>query len=109
MPGFSQDEQQLLAMLIRGHRRKYPVAEFESLPKDVADSARHLCLLLRLAVVLHRSQSESPLPPIQFEASDATIKLSFPEGWLDQQPLTRADLEQEAGYLTAAGVRLKFR
>jgi exopolyphosphatase / guanosine-5'-triphosphate,3'-diphosphate pyrophosphatase len=109
MPGFSQDEQQLLAMLIRGHRRKYPVAEFEILPKDVADSARHLCPLLRLAIALHRSQSEAPLPTIHIEMSNATIKLSFPEGWLDRHPLTRADLEQEAAYLTTAGIRLKFR
>jgi exopolyphosphatase/guanosine-5'-triphosphate,3'-diphosphate pyrophosphatase len=108
MPGFSQDEQQLLAVLIRGHRRKYPLAELGDLPKSAAERVRYLCLLLRLSVVLHRSQTEQPLPPIQLEANEATVKLSFPAGWLDQHPLTRADLEQEADYLTVAGIRLGF-
>lgn len=108
MPGFSQDEQQLLAVLIRGHRRKYPLAEFGDLPKSVADAVRYLCLLLRLSVVLHRSQTEQPLPPIQLEANEATVKLRFPAGWLDQHPLTCADLEQEADYLTVAGIKLGF-
>ncbi len=109
MPGFSQDEQHLLAILIRGHRRTYPLAEFETLPESAAGTVRYLCLLLRLSVVLHRSQTDLPLPPMQFEANDGTVRLCFPAGWLDQHPLTRAGLEQEAGYLTAAGIKLKFK
>jgi exopolyphosphatase / guanosine-5'-triphosphate,3'-diphosphate pyrophosphatase len=108
MPGFSQDEQQLLAVLIRGHRRKYPVAELGNLPRSAAKAVRYLCLLLRLSVVLHRSQTDQPLPSIQLEASDANIKLLFPAGWLDRHPLTRADLEQEANYLAVAGIELRF-
>ena len=36
------------------------------------------------------------------------VKLDFPEGWLDQHALTRADLEQEKKYLKAIKVTLKF-
>jgi exopolyphosphatase/guanosine-5'-triphosphate,3'-diphosphate pyrophosphatase len=37
------------------------------------------------------------------------LKLRFAPGWLDAHALTRADLEQEAVYLKAANIRLKFK
>jgi exopolyphosphatase/guanosine-5'-triphosphate,3'-diphosphate pyrophosphatase len=35
------------------------------------------------------------------------LELRFPAGWLDEHPLTRADLEAEARYLKKAGFRLE--
>ena len=55
-----------------------------------------LCVLLRLAVVLHRRRSETPLPEILIKAERAQIKLRFPDGWLGVHQLTTADLETEA-------------
>jgi exopolyphosphatase/guanosine-5'-triphosphate,3'-diphosphate pyrophosphatase len=109
MPGFAQREQNLLAMLIRAHRRTFPTAEFKGLPLPLVEPARHLAILLRLAVAMHRSQSDQPLPPLSLETADTTLKLRFPDGWLDEHPLTRADLEQEASYLKAADFKLKFK
>ena len=56
LAGFSRQEQALLASLVRGHRRKFPVAVFEQLPQPDADVAQRLCVLLRLAGALNRSQ-----------------------------------------------------
>ncbi len=109
LPGFSQGEQALLAALVRSHRRKLPLAELQDLADTFRDGALRLSILLRLAVVLHRSRSEMPLPPIALEGDGNFLKLRFPESWLDEHPLTRADLEQEASYLKAAGLKLKFR
>jgi len=36
------------------------------------------------------------------------LELRFPSGWLDEHPLTRADLEVEARYLRKAGFKLEF-
>jgi exopolyphosphatase/guanosine-5'-triphosphate,3'-diphosphate pyrophosphatase len=36
------------------------------------------------------------------------VELRFPAGWLDEHPLTRADLEVEAAYLKKARFRLEF-
>ena len=36
------------------------------------------------------------------------IDVRFPRGWLARNPLTRADLALEAGYLKAARTRLRF-
>jgi exopolyphosphatase/guanosine-5'-triphosphate,3'-diphosphate pyrophosphatase len=36
------------------------------------------------------------------------VRLTFPAGWLEEHPLTVADLEQEAGYLAPADINLSF-
>lgn len=109
MPGFSQPEQQVLAFLVRGHRRKLPVAKLALLPEELRQSTLRLCLLLRLAVLLNRNRSAMILPRLIFKVDENTLKLKFPEGWLVQHPLTEADLVQEALYMKAAGYRLKAK
>lgn len=109
MPGFARGEQQRLAILVRGHRRKFPLTELQSLPDEDVDTVRQLCVLLRLAVLMHRSRVDVRMPRIELEAEADTLRLRFPEGWLEEHPLTAADLEVEAEYLRAAGFRLKFR
>jgi len=108
LPGFTRPEQQQLAFLVRGHRRKFPKEEFRNLPPALKGPCRHLCLLMRLAVLLHRSRSKARLPMFSLNVDDQKIELTFPDGWLDQHPLTRADLEQEAGYLHAIDIKLKI-
>ncbi|MER2514763.1 MAG: exopolyphosphatase [Nitrosomonas ureae] len=104
--GFSQQEQIKLAMLVRSHRRKFPLEEFESLALSVKTSVIKLCILLRLAVLLHRSRSNSGLPEIHVDAGKNRITLDFPPDWLDQHPLTFADLNTEQGFLQAADIKL---
>ncbi len=108
LPGFSRSDQTLLAALVRRHRRSFPADAFAHLPRDVAPLIERLCVLLRLAVVLHRGRSRQPLPPLSLEVNARRVALRFPAGWLDEHPLTRADLEAEARYLKKAGFRLEF-
>lgn len=108
LPGFSRREQQQLALLVRAHRRKLPLSELAGLEREEAQHCLHLALILRLAVLLHRSHSDEPLPPIAVGGGEDFIRLSFPGGWLDAHPLTQADLEQEAGYLQAAKINLVY-
>ena len=61
MHGFSLQEHLLLASLIRCHRRKFPRQVFDRLPSGWRRTARRLTVLLRLAVVLHRSRRTEPL------------------------------------------------
>ncbi|MDA0822039.1 MAG: exopolyphosphatase [Proteobacteria bacterium] len=109
MPGFSRGEQRTLAVLVRGHRRKFPVAEFETLADASRDKIEKLCVLLRLAVVLHRRRTDAQLPAIQIRVEDERIRLQFPDEWLQEHQLTMADLAQEADYLKMSRFRLKFR
>jgi len=108
LPGFSRTEQHMLATLVRAHRRKFPSSEFQKLPQGGRRKIERLAILLRLAVALHRSRSPHPLPQPQLSASKKTLQLELPVDWLDENPLTRADLETEAAALAVAGYRLRF-
>lgn len=108
MPGFSLEEQRLLATLVRVHRRRFPEEIFDGMPKRQARKARRLAMLLRLAVLLHRGRAETELPGLRVEAGRRSLRLHFPRGWLTRHPLTREDLAQESDFLKAAGMRLRF-
>ncbi|MCG8035693.1 MAG: exopolyphosphatase [Candidatus Thiodiazotropha taylori] len=108
LSGFSRQEQRVLSAMVRGHRRKFPSSVFEQLPSEVVTCTKHLCILLRLAVLSHRARSPVAKPIPRIEAEDNRISLVFPEDWIEHHPLTRAELEQEANYLEAAGFLLRF-
>jgi exopolyphosphatase/guanosine-5'-triphosphate,3'-diphosphate pyrophosphatase len=107
MPGFPREEQQLLAALVGGHRRKLDLSHTEELVPPWHLKAEFLIVLLRLAVLLHRGRGPRSLPEIRLEAKGGSLGLEFPKAWLAEQPLTEADLEQEIRYLQAAGFRLR--
>lgn len=106
LPGFSRSEQQQLAMLVLAHRRKFPLAELAELGEELAPRILYLAVLLRLAVLLHRSHSDESLPSLKWGAKERKLKLGFPPGWLETHPLTQADLEQEIGMLDAVNFKL---
>ena len=108
MAGFSRQEQQLLAGLVRTHRRKFPRSVFEELPEVWARPAEYLAILLRLAVRLHRGRAREPLPEIRLRAETDGLEVEFPSGWLSRHPLLEADLQEEAEYLRGSGYRLRF-
>ncbi|MES9928413.1 MAG: Ppx/GppA phosphatase family protein, partial [Candidatus Thiodiazotropha sp. 6PDIVS] len=108
LSGFSRQEQRVLAAMVRGHRRKFPTSIFEQLPSDVIACTKQLCILLRLSVLSHRARSPIAKPIPRLEVEENRISLVYPEDWISHHPLTRAELEQEAGYLETAGYLLRF-
>jgi exopolyphosphatase/guanosine-5'-triphosphate,3'-diphosphate pyrophosphatase len=108
LPGFSQTEQRLLAALVRLHRGKFSDAAWHDLSEDWAEPIQRLAVLLRIAVLLHRSRVERARPRIQLAAGRRSLDLAFPKDWLEEHPLTAADLELEADYLKAVDFKLKF-
>jgi exopolyphosphatase/guanosine-5'-triphosphate,3'-diphosphate pyrophosphatase len=107
LPGFPREEQQLLAALVGSHRRKLNLEQLEDLMPPWHLKAELLIVLLRLAVLLHRSRGSRALPQIVLKARGRSLEIGFPNGWLAEHPLTAADLEQECEYLQAAGFRLR--
>ncbi|QXP86145.1 Ppx/GppA phosphatase family protein [Methylococcus sp. ANG] len=107
LAGFSRHEQNILAALIRAHRRKFQAKLFRELPAPWNETGKTLAVILRLAVVLNRSRHNVP-PHTTLERRGNAIALRFPEGWLNDHPLTSADLEQEAEYLRGADLVLNF-
>jgi len=103
LPGFSRLDQSDLATLVRSHRRKLPEDEAEP-----GESLLRLVVVLRLAVLLHRSRDSEPLPHIDIQIKNQKILLRFPQDWLSCNPLTKLDLEQEALYLASLPLTLKI-
>jgi exopolyphosphatase/guanosine-5'-triphosphate,3'-diphosphate pyrophosphatase len=111
MPGFSRDDQALLALLIAAHRGKPRPRRraFETPPGRARKLGTRLTTLLRLAVRLHRGRSsQEPVTPT-LRLQDRILTLEFGKGWLAAHPMTRHDLEQEAERLTGLGVELKVK
>jgi len=106
LPGFSRDEQALVAALVRGHRRKVNESFFETLPVELRDQAKRLCIVLRLAVLLNRNRDPGVVSLPHAKATASKLRLSFVDDWLDAHPLARADLEREQRHLKPLGVRL---
>lgn len=107
LPGFSQQFQRDLATLVRGHRRKFSSTIFEGLdPEDIA-RLRYLCVLVRLAVLLQHPRNHEQPPELRLYPSSDGLAVEFPSGWLDDRPLTLADLENERDYLAKQDFNLK--
>lgn len=104
LAGFSRPEQRLLAFLVRAHRRKFPLKEWQALPAAQQASSAKLARLLRLAVLINHSRPESapPLPDISIDGAALTITLPAS----DEPTLLSTDIEQEQAYMAAAGFTL---
>ncbi|MFO1456810.1 MAG: exopolyphosphatase [Steroidobacteraceae bacterium] len=107
MPGFTREEQRLLAALVGGHRRKPALDGLAQLQPPWDRRAFCLVVLLRLAVLLHRGRGNAPLPDLQLAPRGRSLEIRFPVRWLKDHPLTVADLRQEIELLRAVDFRLK--
>ncbi len=106
--GFSHQEQQALAFIVRAQRRAIPLEVLNALPERLATPAARLAVLLRLAALLHRARTGEKLPPITLKASERSLRLGLPRKWLDTHPLSHADIEQERKYLGALDLKLQI-
>jgi len=107
LSGFSIEEQDVLARLVAGHRRKIRSEVLDGLDDRDHRIVTRLLVLLRLAVSLHRSRGLL-LPPVPtLGLSGSVLRLVFPPAWIAAHPLTRADLEAESALISALGVRLE--
>ena len=104
--GFSQQEQRVLAALVRTHRRRIPKSAFEMIPDRLLASARRSAALLRLAVLLHRAHDHQTMPVPRVQADGDALSLTLEKAWLQSRPLLRADLDGEPGDILGLGIQL---
>ncbi|MGD8324204.1 MAG: exopolyphosphatase [Gammaproteobacteria bacterium] len=107
MPGFVLLEQDILAALVRFHRRKLDAFSVEGLPERWRTRIRHMLVLLRLAVLLNRTRSPVDIPEIDLQADADALALTFPIGWLSANALTSASLVEECELLAGIGFELR--
>lgn len=104
--GFSKTEQQFLAALIRNQRRGFNNKSIQSLPDRLAKSAQRCAILLRIAVLLHRSHVSDAVPDPKLQVTGNNLKLKLEKAWLKAHPLTQSDLEAEMEYLDEIDYKL---
>ena len=107
LAGFSKQDQMILSSLVRSHRKKFSLSRFDDLPAPWRRFTPIMSIVFRLATVLHRNR-HSIRPDFKISIEGTDIALCFAEQWLEQSPLTQADLKQEAQYLKEARFNLTF-
>lgn len=98
LAGFSRQDQQMLALLVRGHRRNIPKERFNEFAED-AQALLRLCILLRFSILLHHIRGSQEVPELEVIADENSLHIRFPQSWLDNNPLTVADFAKEAVWL----------
>lgn len=105
LAGFSKQDQLLLSKLVRSQRKKLSPERFADLTAPWREYSLIMTIVFRLACVLHRNR-HTPRPDFKISIRNNDIILKFPENWLEQSPLTLADLELEMQYLKEAKFNL---
>lgn len=109
MLGFHRNEQRILACIVGAHRRKLNTDSIAGrAPKGWARRVISLSILLRLAVLFNRSRSYGFPDALKITVNNHSISLGLTEAWLQQNPLTCADLEQEKTHLGNGGYQLEL-
>jgi len=104
LAGCSRAEQTQLSALVLAHRKRFPAKIF---PLDNTDLVR-LAILLRSAAIFHRGRIKEGLPIITAKADGKKLTLILPEQWINDHPLTQADLETEQRQLGDIGYQLEL-
>ena len=108
LAGFSRTDQGLLSLLIRKHRGKIKLSEFNNWIPEVMHHHHRLIALLRISARLHRRRDPKWTCDFTVQVDGDSIYMSFPEDYLLEHPLTRADLEIERSQLVTLGIELEF-
>lgn len=112
LAGFTQNAQERLAALVYCHRGRMRTEIFDGFRAELRQGLIEVCLLLRIARILHRSRSSRPLPawaPKGRGGENArSLELGIPKTWCEEHPLTRADLEDEVKVWEAMGWSLSI-
>ena len=107
MAGFTRQEQEFMAFMLRYQRRKLADDALEQLPPRLHAPARPLLAILRLAVALARSRTDADLPDFALSGTPGgELRLALPRGWLDSHPLSARSLALEKRQIARLGLDL---
>ncbi len=106
LPGFSQEEQEQLAVLALGQRGKLNNELYTDIADSEIDRLQRLLCIIRLAVCFKHVEKLEQLPEFSINAGADSLTLGFPEDWLAQHPLTARELAVEQDILAKIGLEL---
>jgi exopolyphosphatase/guanosine-5'-triphosphate,3'-diphosphate pyrophosphatase len=109
LPGFNQDQQRVMSVLVRFHRKRIQPALF---PKSIEHSEQgimRLLVILRLGILLNINRHASTDLGASYMAKDNELNITFDSDVLQNNTLLNADLEKESTYLNALDIQLNAR
>ena len=99
LPGFNQDQQLLLATLVRYHRKAIKSDELPRFTLFKKKQILPLVFLLRLGTLLNNQRQATSRPDrLTLITHEGHWTLRFPAGYFSQNTLVQLDLEREQGY-----------
>ncbi len=99
LPGFNQDQQMLLAALVRFHRKAIKLDELPRVTLFKKKQFVPLIFLLRLGTLLNNQRQATTRPEaLTLKCDDGHWTLTFPAGYFTQNNLVQLDLEREQVY-----------
>lgn len=99
LPGFNQEQQLLLATLVRFHRKGVKLDELPRLTLFKKKQYIPLIQILRLAALLNNQRQSTTTPEsLELESNGFHWILRFPQGYLQQNNLVQLDVEKEQSY-----------
>ena len=106
IPGFARRRQNWLSVMVLSHRKKLSTEVLNELSEDDKQTVVYLIVLLRIAVLLHRSrQYQEIYPKVKGEKNKLHLKI---EGGIGEHALLEADLIQEQQWLAKIDFYLSF-
>ena len=99
LPGFNQDQQLLLATLVRYHRKAVKTDELPRFTLFKKKQIVPLVFLLRLGTLLNNQRQATTRPErLTLTTDEGHWTLRFPAGYFSQNTLVQLDLEREQTY-----------
>ncbi|WP_421200966.1 exopolyphosphatase [Aeromonas enteropelogenes] len=98
LPGFNQDDQALLAALVRFQRKGLKLAELPALPNHDEQTVLRCIRILRLAVAAHHKRQDDLLPELHVQAAGDQLVVNLPASWCEENRLLMQNLEKEQRY-----------
>jgi exopolyphosphatase/guanosine-5'-triphosphate,3'-diphosphate pyrophosphatase len=108
MAGFSRQEQLFLAALVGFQRRDIPKDYAARLPKRLRKALGITLLCIRLSWIFCRTREDEAIPDIDISLDAPGVCLALSTSWMENHPLTIADLEYEEKALQMLGLQLKI-
>ncbi|GAA0438610.1 exopolyphosphatase [Aeromonas salmonicida subsp. achromogenes] len=109
LPGFNQDDQALLAALVRFQRKGLKLSELPPLPNHDEQTVLRCIRILRLAVAAHHRRQDNLLPEWKVQAAEDQLVVTLPIDWCDENRLLMQNLEKEHRYCQEQGWPLLFQ
>lgn len=106
LPGFNQDQQRVMAALVRFHRKKIITSELPSSIEYTEVCINRMLSILRLSIMLNVNRQVTSEALKACAVKEQSLTISFKEGALSANALLTADLEKEAQYLNQIEIEL---